>query len=156
MDHFVVTNIAIYKAIADEAYEEMFHLLTVGKRPMPNNEKWIINYEPNHTSFKKALVSIIFTGMWLESLMHILIVKEFGETKFKEYDFKSYEEKLRLLGICDECLIKRVSRFRKTRKELVHEKVFFDDGAITTAQSESENANILRHEIQDLLEYKLS
>ncbi len=146
MNHPTVTNITIYKAIADEAYQEMSHLVDNGRRPKPDGSPgWIISYDPSHASFKKAMISIVFTGMWLEALMHVLIVEKFGKAKFKEYDFKSYEEKLKLLGVTDEELLDSVSRFRTTRKALVHEKAHFNDGEIKTAQSEAENAHqILR------------
>jgi hypothetical protein len=148
MNHLIVTNVDIYKAVADEAYDEMVLLAEAGRRPKPDrNAGWILTYDPTHASFKKAMISLIFTGMWLEALMHLLIIRKFGETKFKEYDFKVYEEKLKLLGITDEALLGSVSRFRAIRKALVHEKAHFDDGEIKTAQSEAENAHQWSHAI---------
>ena len=87
------------------------------------------------------MVSIVFTGMWLEALMHLLIVKKYGKDKFKKYDFKTYEEKLQLLGYTDKKLLHRVSRFRRNRKSLVHEKAHFDQDEIKKAQDEAENAH---------------
>jgi len=75
--------------------------------------------------------------------VHLPIVRKYGEIKFKEYDFKSYEEKLQLLGCSEQELLERVSRFRKTRKSLVHEKAHFDDGEIKRAQDEAENAHAM-------------
>jgi len=141
-DPISVTNVEIYKAIADEAYQEMVQLMEAGRRPkLDGSAGWIITYDSSHASFKKAMVSIVFAGMWLEALMHLLIVRKFGEERFREYDFKFYEEKLKLLGLADEKLLDRVLRFRTTRKALVHEKAHFDDGEIKTAQSEAENAH---------------
>ena len=148
MNHLIVTNVEIYKAIADEAYQEMVQLMEAGRRPkLDGSAGWIITYDPSHASFKKAMISLVFTGMWLEALMHLLIVRKFGEAKFKEYDFKAYEEKLKLLGITDKELLDSVSRFRAVRKALVHEKAHFDDGEIKTAQSEAENAHQMLHAI---------
>ncbi len=142
MDRLVITNIAIYKAIADEAHQEMVQLMEAGRRPKPDGSAgWIITYDPNQTSFKQSMVSIVFTGMWLEALMHLLIVNEYGKDRFNEYDFKTYEEKLQLLGYMDEKILHRVSRFRDIRKSLVHEKAHFDEDEIKRAQDEAENAH---------------
>lgn len=142
MDRLVITNIEIYKTIADEAYQKMIQLMEAGRRPKSDgNTGWIITYDPNKNSFKQSMISIVFTGMWLEALIHLLIVKKFGKEKFKEYDFKTYEKKLQLLGFTDKNLLDRVSRFRKTRKSLVHEKAYFDNGEIKKAQDEAENAH---------------
>ena len=138
----MITNIEIYKTIADETYQKMVQLMEAGRPPKPNgNAGRTIIYDPNQNSFKQSMISIVFTGMWLESLIHLLIVKKHGKEKFKEYDFKSYEEKLQLLGCTDQKLLDRVLRFRKTRKSLVHEKAHLDDGEIKLAQDEAENAH---------------
>lgn len=80
MDNLVFTNIAIYKAIADEAHKEMVQLMEAGRRPKPDGSAgWIFTHDPNHTSFKQSLISIVFTGMWLEALLHLLIVKNTGK-----------------------------------------------------------------------------
>jgi len=138
----MITNIEIYKTIADEAYQKMVQLMEAGRPPKPDGSAGrTIIYDPNQNSFKQSMISIVFTGMWLESLIHLLIVKKHGKEKFKEYDFKSYEEKLQLLGCTDQKLLDRVLRFRKTRKSLVHEKAHLDDGEIKLAQDEAENAH---------------
>lgn len=142
MENWVTTNLRVYKAIADEAYQKMVQLMESGRRPKPDgSEGWILTYDPEQTSFKQSIISIAFTGMWLEALLHLLIVQRHGKDKFKEYDFKSYEDKLALLGCGETVLLSRVSRFRKARKLLVHEKAHFDDGDILTAQDEAVNAH---------------
>jgi len=144
MNSPVITNISVYKAIAEEAHQKMRELIDAGRRPKPDGSQgWVITYDPTQASFKQAMISIVFTGMWLEAMMHLLIVQEYGEQKFKDYDFKSYEEKLQLLGYCDQQITDRAKRFRKTRKELVHEKAHFDNGEIKRAQDEADNANEL-------------
>lgn len=138
----MITNIEIYKTIADEAYQKMVQLMEAGCPPKPDGSAGrTIIYDPNQNSFKQSMISIVFTGMWLESLIHLLIVEKHGKEKFKEYDFKSYEEKLQLLGYTDQKLLDRVLRFRKTRKSLVHEKAHLDDGEIKLAQDEAKNAH---------------
>lgn len=135
-------NAAAYKAIADEAYQKMVLSIETGRRPMPDGSPgWIVTYDPNQTSFKQAMISLVFTGMWLEAVTHLLIVKAHGKDKFKEYDFKSYEEKLRLLGCTDHELLNSASKFREAWKSLVHEKAHFDDDEIRWAQKEAESAH---------------
>lgn len=142
MNHFVLTNAEVYRTIADEAYQKMVQSIEAGRRPKPDGSAgWIVTYDPDQTSFKQAMVSLVFTGMWLEAMMHLLIVKAHGKDRFNEYDFKSYEEKLTLLGCTDAELLNSVSRFRKARRALVHEKAHFDDGEIRWVQKEAENAH---------------
>lgn len=144
------TNASIYKAIADDAYQKMVQSVEAGRRPKPDGSTgWIVAYDPNQTSFKQAMISLVFTGMWLEAMTHLLIVKAHGKDKFKKYDSKVYEEKLSLLGCTDQELLDSVSRFRKARKSLVHEKAYFDDGEIRWAQKEAENAHKLRVAIHE-------
>jgi len=146
MKNLIITNLEIYKSIAEDSYAEMVALVQAGRTPKPDgSEGWILHYDPMQNSFKKAMVSIVFTGMWFEALMHILIVKKFGEEKFKEFDFKSYEEKITLLGVTDSAFLSSLVRFRKTRKELVHEKSHFHNSEIKAAQEEAENAKAIRN-----------
>ena len=140
----ILTNISTYKEISEEAYLKMKKISEENRSPKPDgNEGWVIKYDSTHQCFKQAMISTVFTGMWLEALLHQKIIEEFGEAKFKEYDFKSYEEKLKLFGFVDEGLTEKVTKFRKSRKELVHEKAYTDSGEIKTAQEEAENARHL-------------
>ena len=144
MNSSVITNITVYEAIAEDAHQKMHELIDSGRRPKPDGSPgWIVSWDPYQASFKQAMIVIVFIGIWLEALMHLLIVRGHGEQKFKEYDFKTYEEKLRLLDVSDQQIIDRVTRFRKTRKVLVHEKAHFDDGEILWAQKEADNAHEL-------------
>jgi len=136
----VISNVSIYRTIAEEAYIKMVNGVENQRTPKQNGTGWIIKYDPGHMSFKNAMIVVVFTGMWLEALLHIRIVQKYDEKKFKQYDFKSYKDKLRLLGVEDEELLEKVERFRKIRKELVHEKAFLDDGTIKTAQEEAKIA----------------
>lgn len=144
MDRPVISNIAIYKAIADEAYAHMVAAMEAGRRPKPDGSPgWVLTLDPDRTSFKQAMISIVFIGMWLEALMHLLIVRRHGEDVFKKYNYRLYEDKLKLLGCRDQGILERVGRFRMARKELVHEKAYLDDGEIRRAQEEAENAHQL-------------
>ncbi len=144
MDHPVITNIETYRAIADEAYAQMIAATDAGRRPkFDGSPGWIITLDPERASFKQAMIAIVFTGMWLETLMHLLIVRRHGENIFKKYDFRSYKDKLELLGCQDQSILDRAKWFQATRKELVHEKAYTSGGEIKHAQKEAENAHQL-------------
>ena len=148
----IYSNISVYKSIAEDSFLQMKEHIESNRSPKPDGSKgWVIKYDPDNHSFKHAMISLVFTGMWLEALLHQKIIEAFDENKFKDYDFKPYEEKLKLLGITDSSIIDRAEKFRKSRKELVHEKAHFDNGEIKTAQSEAENARQLLLSISDAL-----
>lgn len=146
---YTITNVEIYKAIALEAYEEMVNIDSSLKTPKADGSGgFIIKYDPDHNSFKKSMIVVVFTGMWLEALLHLEIVKKHGEKEFKKVDRKyTYEEKLKMVGISSADLLDKVKRLRKTRKELVHEKAFLDNGEIKKAQEEAVLANEVMNEI---------
>lgn len=152
--NIVHTNIEVYRAIAEDAFEEMIQLDSSSRRPKDDGANgFIITYDPEHKSFKKSMIVVVFTGMWLEALLHQEIVKKYGEAEFKKVDRKkTYEQKLALLGIHDQELMDKVKRFRETRKELVHEKAFLDEGQIKTAQKEANVANEVMSGITEQLQ----
>lgn len=151
MNQLVVTNVSIYKAIAEEAYAQVAEAAKKDRTPKPDGSGYILRYDPEYRSFKNSMIAVVFTGMWLEALTHLLIVRDHGEDKYREYDRKSYEDKLRLLGIKDEALLSQVAQFRTTRKELVHEKAYFDSGTIKTAQKEAEVAHGILRKVEAVL-----
>ena len=144
----VHTNVRIFAEIAEAAHQRMYQAIsefTIGSEQ--NKSKSIKVFDPAQTSFKEALVSIIFTCMWLEATLHLLIVRDLGRKRFRQMDSWSYERKLRELKCADEQLLDRVCRLRETRRELVHEKAQFeyDDtgafvGQLKLAQEEADNA----------------
>ena len=144
----ILSNVCTYKAIADDAYQKMAEDLERNVRPNPDGRGGAIKrFDPERRSFKQAMVSIVFTCMWLEATLHLLIVGRCGKNRFEELDRHPYERKLEALGCGNEDLLRRVGRLRKARRELVHEKAhleFNDEGEFTgelmTAQEEAENA----------------
>jgi hypothetical protein len=124
-----------------------------GRRPNPTGRGGIHTYDPSQTAFKSAIVSIVFTTIWLDAVTHLLIVRELGEREFRKHDRDSYEGKLRLLRVDDDDLLSRVSRLREVRRELVHEKAYLDK-EMRTAQSEARNANEVRRLVDDYLSAK--
>jgi hypothetical protein len=155
MAELLFTNVSTYKAIATEAFETMQELIESGRRPKEDGSlDWILQFDPNQKSFQQAMIAIVFSGMWLEALLHLIIVRDHGEEKFREFDFKSYEEKRRLVGIDDTSILEAAARFRRARKELVHEKAYFDTGETKTAQDESRNAYQLLLAIDSALQVR--
>jgi hypothetical protein len=141
MSELVITNVSTYKAVAADAHKAMCELVSSGRRPKDDGSPgWILTFDPEQKSFKQAMITIVFTGIWLEALFHLLIVRNHGKDKFKEFDFKPYSAKLQLLGCSDQQLLVAADHFQKSRKELVHEKAHFDSGEIKTAQDEADKA----------------
>jgi len=135
------SNVSMYKEIVEEAFSSMRSLIEEGRSPKNDGSGgYVIKYDPSHKSFKQSMIVVVFTGMWLEAKLHQDIISKFDEATFKKYDFKSYRDKLVLLGITDSEYLGKVDSFKGTRKELVHEKAYFDNGEIKTAQKEAELA----------------
>lgn len=151
---FLFTNINIYREIAEDACEAMWELDKVGRTPKNDGSGgYVLNYDPDRRSFKNAMVVIVFTGMWLEALLHQIIVDIHGEDKFNKVDRSfNYERKLELIGVTDSTLLGKVKRFRESRKELVHEKAHFDAGVIKVAQEEATLASEVMREILKLVQ----
>ncbi len=143
------TNVTIFMAIAEDAYA------TVVEADRKNRERsgigYIIRYDPEQKGFKGAIVTVVFTAMWLEALTHLLIFQRHGEEKCKKYDRKNYEEKLKLLDIHDDDLFLLVKKLRVARRELVHEKAFFDTDTLKSAQREARVAHEVMRRVKVLL-----
>ena len=146
----ILTNVDIYQSIADAAYHNMSEGMGKNVRPRPEGSPGTVKtFDPEQTSFKQAMISIVFTCIWLEANLHLRIVNKFGKKCFKEADGKPYEEKLKLLGCESTELLENVKRLRTARNELVHEKAHFefnDAGKCTVmrpAQDEAKNAKVV-------------
>ncbi len=138
---FVHTNFQVFYKITQESYTAMNKFLNMYRRPKSDGMPGYINtLDPEQKSFKHALITIVFSGVFLESVLHLLVVKHKGVEVFKEYDRKSYEDKLRLLGCDDKSIIDLCQHFRKARKEIVHEKAYIDVNSFRIAQKEAEAA----------------
>lgn len=138
----VLTNIRVFYAIAQEAYVAMKKEILVGSRPIKEGEPGRVHtYDPEQKSFKSAFIAIVFSGVCLEALLHLLIVDIKGLEEFKEVDRKeSYAGKLRRLGCNDQAILDLCERFKTVRREILHEKAHLDSGTLRTAQEEAELA----------------
>lgn len=135
---FLPTNLRAFFAIASDSLIRMVDLQESGSRQKTDCEPGrVISYDPAQKSFKEALVTIVFSGIYLEALLHLLIVKTHGLSVFKQYDRKSAQEKLRLLGCTDASIVTSYAHFTTVRREIVHEKAHLDSKIIRHAQDEA-------------------
>ena len=138
MGDIIITNVAVYREVVEESYATMRETMRKQCRPKANGEPGLIKtYDPSRKSFKHAMICTVFAGMWLEAELHIQLGRR-GKDVAKEADKKTWEEKLQILGVCDNELLGMVCKFRRSRKELVHEKAFFSQDVISTAQDNAE------------------
>lgn len=141
MGDIVLTNVRVYREVVEESYAVMVETMRKQCRPKPNGEFGCIKiFDPQMKSFRQALICIVFAGMWLEAELHIQLGWRRGKDVAKDADRKSWEEKLRILGVEDGELLEKVCEFRKARKDLVHEKAFFSQDFLSTAQGNAELA----------------
>ncbi len=141
MGDIIITNVAVYREVMEEAYASMREAMRKHCRPKSNGEPGLIKtYDPSRKSFKQAMICIVFAGMWVEAELHIQLGWRRGKDVAKEADRKTWEEKLRKFGVCDEDLLEKVCEFRKSRKDLVHEKALFTQDYFSAAQDSAELA----------------
>jgi len=135
---YYFTNGRVFYAVAREAFETMKELDAKHIRPradgLPGN---VITLDAEQRSFKNAFVCMVFCGVYLDALLHMLIGQKFGVEKCKALDRATYEVKLRELGCSDEAIINDTKKYRLTRKEVVHEKAMIDTDGLKTAQEEA-------------------
>ena len=144
-----MSNAPVFRASAEEAATLMSSSLAEHRKPRGDGG-YVIKPDPNQVSFKSACVVIVFSAMWLEASLHGALVRQLGETAAKSHDRKTYEEKLHLIGLANDAMLKRAGRLRTARRELVHEKVYTDPGSIRIAQDEANNASDLMRALRDL------
>jgi len=151
-DDLIISNSFLYFKIAKEAFVSMEKDLEKNIRPKPNGEKGnILTFDPDKKSFKNSLVSVVFFGMYLDSILHIMVSKKVGIEEYrKNIDRQIYEEKLKLLGVNDQALLDRIEEFRKGRNELVHEKALLPSDS-KTGQSEAKKCFKLMTDLNILL-----
>ncbi|MGA2070071.1 MAG: hypothetical protein ABSG97_01875 [Sedimentisphaerales bacterium] len=147
----MASNLQIYLSIAKDSLAKSDRISAAQTRPKPNGEKGsIITYDFKHKSFKHSLVAIVFAGIYLEAFLYIKGVKLLGKAAYDKIDFKTYEEKLKVLKITDPHLLDTCKRFRIARKELVHDKPF-QQSEVRFAQIEARKAIDLIDRITHLL-----
>lgn len=151
MTKTVLSNIDVYASIAEEAFVDMEQRLAEGRKPRSDGEGWVLSFDPTQKSFKSALVYITFSALWLEAFLHLRIASQLGKSRSKDVDRKSYEEKLEILGVSDGELSCSLAEFRDLRREIIHEKAFFDQNNFRVAQDEARKVRQLMNRIRDKL-----
>ena len=151
MTQFIASNVDVYAAIAEDAFVDMEKRLAEGRKPRSDGEGWILSFDPSQESFKSALVCITFSALWLEAILHLRIADQYGKSRSKEVDRKSYEEKLEILGVSDGELSCSLAAFRYLRREIIHEKAFFDQNKFRVAQDEARKVRQLMQRVQEKL-----
>lgn len=152
----LLSNIDVYLAIAIEAHASMQAALARAITPKPNGEAgYIMRSEPDRRSFKDAMITIAFTGMYIEALLFIKLQQRFGRAEALKIDRRPYEQRLQSLGINNADLQNRLMLFRDARRDLVHEKALtvtdLEGHAIHEAQGTADRAMILLHDLRRLL-----
>lgn len=139
--NFVHTNVWVFYDIAHEAHSLMGKLEPPSVVPKPNGEPGrVLILDPTQRSFKAALTTIVFCGVYLEAMLHLELVKRFGEGEAESHDRKVYKSKLLLLGCSDLAVLDASEHYRIVRREVVHEKAYPDAAHMRTAQVEAEKA----------------
>jgi hypothetical protein len=139
----IFTNINVYLSIAEGALAESTRLLEANRTPKPDGQPgYILSSDPERKSFKQSCIAIAFAGMYLGALLSIIGRARLGKDLYKKIErITTYEEKLRLLGVCEQHVLASCKRFRKTRNDLMHESAIdFEKlaaGEIRTAQEEA-------------------
>lgn len=140
------SNVLVYQQIVQENYAEMVADINNGRTPKEDGSGYIIKYDYTQASFKKSMIIVTFTGMWLEAIFHQFMVKVHSKNQFNKHNKDSYKEKLELMGISNSEILNSAEKFQKTRNELIHEKAFMDRGEIKLAENEAEAAyKIIEH-----------
>lgn len=65
MEQIILSNVKIYAAIAEEAFEDMEKRLAEGRKPRSDGKGWVLSFDPSRKSFKSALVYITFSAFWV-------------------------------------------------------------------------------------------
>lgn len=154
----MLSNAQVYLAIAEEALTESNRLDEATRTPKPDGEHgFVITYDPEHTSFKRSMIAIVFAGLYFEALLYMVGVERLGKDEYMKIDRKCYEEKLHALGVFDIETLATCKRFREARKDLVHEKAVgpyeMEKCTFRAAQCEAEIAVSFVKSIAGLLQH---
>lgn len=139
-----MTNVDVYRAIAEEAAVESARLTDAARRPRGDGG-FIVTMDPEQRSFKQALIAIAFAGMYLEALLRLEGKTALRKGSLKEFKDATWEAKLTALGVQDASILDGCSRLRRVRNDLVHETAVPMDGSSCggewwRAQEEAERA----------------
>jgi len=154
-DNAVVTNVRVYRAIAVEAAAIAERALLPRHGPIPLSGASFESYvEPGQESFKSAMIAVVFAGMYIEATLWLVGVATIGEERYSVIDRDLLEDRLIPIGILNEDLRAALARFRRIRRDLVHEKaiaVSRDKRPVHIAQTEAVWAKSVIEMLDDVL-----
>src|SRR5208283_2492385 len=96
-------------------------------------------------------IVIVFSGVFLDAVLHLLIAGRKGTDAAKKMNDKVYEVKLKYLGCNDASLLAECKRYADSRREIVHEKAYLieQNRLPPVAQVEAEAAALLIERVID-------
>ena len=152
----ILSNVDVFWSIAEEAHAAMRADLAESMTPKPNGEPGhIIRWDPDRRSFKNAMITIAFAGMYLDAALYIFLQRRLGRADALKIDRLPHEERLQRLGVTDPAIHSRVREFREARKDLVHEKAVqmgeLGGHSMHTAQDSADMAMALIRDVRDAL-----
>lgn len=120
----LITNVGVYRAIAEQAAAESKRLAEAGRRPKPDGRPgYVVTLDPEKRSFKQAMIAIAFAGMYLEALLRLAGRKSLPKGDLRKFNKSTWEQQATRLGVQDPGILAGCLRLRKVRNDLVHETV---------------------------------
>lgn len=148
------TDVRTFYQIAQESIATMRKDAEGRRQPKPNGEPgFVISFDPQRRGFKASFIATVFSGVFLEAVLHLLIAGRKGTEAAKKLDRKTYEAKLKALGCRDENILALCKQYADSRREIVHEKAYLDD-SFRIAQVEAEAAITLIEKLIDFFEIR--
>ena len=142
MDQLVFSNVNTYFDIIKTNYNFMIEDMEKRIRTKDNGEIGnVITFDYEQKSFKCALIIVVFVGIFLESILHMLLVQKIGLKGYtRKIDRSELKEKIRILGCNDVKIRIACDQYIIARKELVHEKAYTNQNVFMIAQDEAKKA----------------
>ena len=147
---FIHTDVRKFYQIAQESIAFVRKDLAERIRPTPGGG-FSSKVDPESRGMKASFTAIVFSGVFLDAVLHLLLVSRKGVSVARKLDREIYEVKLRALGCEDARILALCKEYRDSRNEIVHEKAYFEDShrLPPIAQVEAEAAISLIEKVID-------
>lgn len=117
----VFSNLNVFFEIATDSLHEAEVALNMNRQPKDNGG-YILTYDQQRKSFKSSLISIAFSGAYLDLHVRLVYVNRNKKSPPRDWDRSINEEKLKTLGIDDSKILTTCKRLRLARNDVLHEK----------------------------------
>lgn len=118
---YIITNLSVFYEIAKDTYAQSMLELEKNRTPKTNGG-YVISYDPERKSFKNSLISISFSGSYLDLHLKISYFVKFKELPPKSWRMNNpYLKKLKSLGIDDKNIASLCEKFSTARNDVSHE-----------------------------------